>query len=111
MDSGRYAINPNRSSEYKLGGLASENARGYGHRIGLTTCSRCSQWQKSSVRGWRRRNANDATLIFLCELGPPPYAMTDGDRRELSDRWHEALQIRKWVQDIWRELEDEEGGE
>ncbi len=68
-------------------------------------------WWKAGMRGWRRRNANDATLVFLCELGPPPYAMTDGDRRELSDRWHEALQIRKWVQDIWRELEDEERGE
>ncbi len=60
------------------------------------------------MRAWRSRNANDATLIFLCELGPPPYAMTDCNRRELSDRWEEALQIRDWVRDIWRELEQEE---
>jgi hypothetical protein len=26
----------------------------------------------------------------------------------LSDRWEEALQIREWVRDIWRELEQEE---
>ena len=65
-------------------------------------------WWKSGMRAWRRRNANDATLIFLCELGPPPYAMTDGDRRELSDRWEEALQIREWVRGIWCELEEEE---
>ena len=65
-------------------------------------------WWKSGMRAWRRRNANDATLIFLCELGPPPYAMTDRNRRELSDRWEEALQIREWVRDIWRELEQEE---
>lgn len=65
-------------------------------------------WWRSGMRAWRQRSANDATLIFLCELGPPPYAMTDRNRRELSDRWQEALQIRDWVRDIWQELEQEE---
>ena len=65
-------------------------------------------WWRSGMRAWRRRNENDATLIFLCELGPPPYAMTDRNQMELSDRWEEALQIRTWVRDIWRELEQEE---
>ncbi len=65
-------------------------------------------WWQSGMRAWRRRNANDATLIFLCELGPPPYAMTDSSQHELSDRWEEALQIREWVRDIWHELEQEE---
>jgi hypothetical protein len=40
-------------------------------------------------------------LIFLCELGPPPYAITDGQRAELSDRWQEALTIKSWAEDIW----------
>ena len=57
---------------------------------------------------WRVRNADDATLIFLCELGPPPYAITDGNRHELSDRWEEALTIRGWAEEIWRELESED---
>ena len=65
-------------------------------------------WWKFGMRAWRQRNANDATLIFLCELGPPPYGITDGDRRELSDRWQEALQIREWARSIWAELEQEE---
>ena len=60
------------------------------------------------MRSWRQRNKQDATLRFLCELGPPPYAMTDGDRRELSDRWEEALQIKGWVEDIWTELAAED---
>ena len=51
--------------------------------------------------------ADDAELIFLCELGPPPYAITDRDRRELSDRWEEALVIRQWVEKIWHELGSE----
>ena len=65
-------------------------------------------WWKSGMRRWRKRNAYDATLIFLCELGPPPYAITDRHQRELSDRWQEALTMRSWAQQIWRELELED---
>ncbi len=65
-------------------------------------------WWKLGMRAWRQRNADDATLIFLCELGPPPYAITDRNQRELSDRWQEALQIRSWACEIWRELEAED---
>jgi len=65
-------------------------------------------WWKEGMRAWRKRNDEDATLVFLCELGPPPYAITDGEQNELSDRWEESLQIRHWVRDIWTELEDED---
>ena len=65
-------------------------------------------WWKEGMRAWRRRNAADATLVFLCELGPPPYAITDGDQRELSDRWEESLQIRDWVHEIWTDLDAED---
>ena len=64
-------------------------------------------WWKEGMRLWRQRNDKDATLIFLCELGPPPYAITDANQNELSDRWQESLQIRDWVRAIWTELETE----
>jgi len=64
-------------------------------------------WWKQGMREWRKRNEDNATLVFLCELGPPPYAITDGDQNELSDRWEESLQIRDWVRTIWAELENE----
>jgi hypothetical protein len=48
---------------------------------------------------WRQRNS-DGDCIFLCELGPPEYAMTDANGCELSNRWDEALQIKRWVTDI-----------
>ena len=64
-------------------------------------------WWREGMRAWRKRSAADATLVFLCELGPPPYAITDGNQRELSDRWQESLQIRGWARAIWAELEDE----
>jgi hypothetical protein len=64
-------------------------------------------WWKDGMRMWRQRNADDASLVFLCELGPPPYAITDGRQHELSDRWIEALTIRKWAQEIWASLDAE----
>ena len=64
-------------------------------------------WWKAGLRSWRSRNPADATLVFLCELGPPPYAITGADGRELSDRWEEALTIKSWVEGIWAELERE----
>lgn len=64
-------------------------------------------WWKQGMWLWRQRNADDATLIFLCELGPPSYAMTDARGYELSDRWQEALTIKAWVESIWQELETE----
>ena len=65
-------------------------------------------WWREGMRAWRQRNPDDATLVFLCELGPPPYAITDGAQKELSDRWGEALQIRDWAREIWSELQEEE---
>jgi len=65
-------------------------------------------WWRDGMRRWRQRNPSDATLCFLCELGPPPYAITDANGRELSDRWEEALTIRRWVEETWAELEAED---
>lgn len=61
-------------------------------------------WWRKGIHAWRQRNADDATLIFLCELGPPPYAITDAKQQELSDRWQEALQIRCWIEEIWNDF-------
>ena len=58
-------------------------------------------WWQEGMHAWRERNDDDAELVFLCELGPPPYAITDADQQELSDRWQESLQIKAWVEEIW----------
>ena len=58
-------------------------------------------WWREGIALWRARSDADATLVFLCELGPPPYAMTDANQLELSDRWQEALTIRGWVEQMW----------
>jgi len=58
-------------------------------------------WWEQGFRGWCQRASPEATLRFLVELGPPPYAITDGRQRELSDRWEEGLVIRDWVEALW----------
>jgi hypothetical protein len=63
------------------------------------------EWWRDGIGMWRQCNDDDASLIFLCELGPPPYAMTDAQQAELSDRWQEALKIRSWVEEIWSSLD------
>lgn len=63
-------------------------------------------WWREGMADWRARNTS-GDCIFTCELGPPEYAMTGPDGREMSNRWEEALQIKAWVEDIWNELEQE----
>jgi len=58
-------------------------------------------WWARGMNDWRSRAADDAELIFLCELGPPPYAITDENQLELSNRWEEAKIIRQWALELW----------
>ncbi|WP_411818770.1 sugar phosphate isomerase/epimerase family protein [Hyphococcus sp. DH-69] len=60
---------------------------------------------KRGIESWRRRMSDDDALVFLCELGPPPYAITNADGEELSDRWAEALTIKSRVEQYWRACE------
>ena len=61
-------------------------------------------WWRKGLESWRARN-DEGDCIFLCELGPPEYAMTGPDGREMSSRWDEALTIRRWVMEMWDEME------
>jgi hypothetical protein len=65
-------------------------------------------WWEYGFRSWRRRAPKDATLTFLCELGPKEYAMTGPDGYELSDRWVEALMLKDMIRDLWRRIDAEE---
>ena len=69
-----------------------------------------AKWVRLFLDWWRhglrlrldRAPAEDT--VFLCELGPPDYAITDARGEELSDRWAEALLLRDSVRAIWAEL-------
>ena len=59
-------------------------------------------WWRQGFTSWLGRHADDdAALVFLCELGPPDYALTDARGRELSDRWSEAALLQQWAREIW----------
>ena len=71
------------------------------HRVWLDTFL---AWWKQGFSSWRARAPNE-DLVFLCELGPPNYAITDANGDELSDRWQEALLLRRLAREIWAGLE------
>src|SRR5450432_1784761 len=68
-------------------------------------------WWEYAIRSWRKRAKPDAVLTFLCELGPPPYAITGPDGAELSDRWEDALKMKDMVRALWQRIVDEEARE
>ena len=58
-------------------------------------------WWEQGFKNFKATAAEDATLTFVCELGPANYAMQGADGNELSDRWKEANRIKDLVRDIW----------
>lgn len=63
-------------------------------------------WWAEGFASWSARHAHDVEpLVFLCELGPPDYALTGRDGRELSDRWTEALTLARWARELWAATE------
>jgi hypothetical protein len=67
-------------------------------------------WWEYGFRSWRRRAPKDGVLTFLCELGPKPYAITDRNDVDLSDRWEEAKMMKDMIRALWRRIEAEETG-
>jgi sugar phosphate isomerase/epimerase len=60
------------------------------------------EWWRQGFSAWLTRHAGeDAAMVFLCELGPPDYAITDAQGQELSDRWAEAVLLAQWAREIW----------
>ena len=62
-------------------------------------------WWAYGFASWKKRAAADATLTFLCELGPREYAMTGPDGYEMSDRFAEACTLKDLVRAKWQDMQ------
>lgn len=66
------------------------------------------QWWLGGMRSWRQGAKKDEVLPFICELGPPPYAITvrdtDGVECEVSDRWTQALLFARIARSLWEQI-------
>lgn len=60
-----------------------------------------SWWLEGFARWQRRHDGSDNRCVFMCELGPPPYAITGADGLELSDRWKEAIVMKQRAEKLW----------
>jgi hypothetical protein len=58
-------------------------------------------WWAAGMRSWRERHPDGGDLVFCCELGTTPYAITGVDGRELTDRWADALLLRDWARELF----------
>lgn len=58
-------------------------------------------WWALGFESWRRRSAGRDDLVFCCELGTTPYAITGPDGGQLSDRWAEALLLKSWAEELF----------
>jgi len=61
-------------------------------------------WWRYGFESWRRRSHADASLVFVCELGPKPYAIIGRDGNDLSDRWEDALLMKAMIRELWSGL-------
>ena len=60
-----------------------------------------ANWWREGFRYFQEMVGVDEILTFKVELGPPWYAATGPEGKELSDRWAEALQMADLARDLW----------
>jgi hypothetical protein len=79
-----------------------------GHEFEHPLLKNYQRWWLSGMRSWRQGAKEDEVLPFICELGPPPYAITvpgpNGVQCEVSDRWTQALLFARIARSLWERV-------
>ncbi|NGP45245.1 sugar phosphate isomerase/epimerase [Bacillaceae bacterium SIJ1] len=65
-----------------------------------------SHWWQSGMRAWRTRHSSGC-FPFVCELGPPPYALVDEATDEKAIRWKQSLQLADIARRLWKDIDEE----
>jgi hypothetical protein len=55
-------------------------------------------------KSWQSRAPEDGVLVFVSELGPKPYAITDQDGEDTTDRWRESVMLKERITGLWNEV-------
>ncbi len=63
-------------------------------------------WWRRGIDAWLARADADDSLPIVCELGPPPYAITDPQGREMTDRWTEAVALKDLARRLFAQGRD-----
>jgi hypothetical protein len=61
-------------------------------------------WWRYGIEDWLKRDDAPGSLSFTCELGPPPYAITDRNGADITDRWEEALLMKAMIREVWQDF-------
>ncbi|MCE0535350.1 hypothetical protein LWF15_07495 [Kineosporia rhizophila] len=66
-------------------------------------------WKDAFVQILRRRalSGSNRDVVFLTELGTAPYAITDAEGVQVSDRWAEAALLREWATEAFTQATTE----
>lgn len=66
------------------------------------------RWWESGMRHWLAQASGEDRFPFVCELGPPPYAITVDDygarTEEISDRWAQSLLFAAKARSLWNRI-------
>ncbi|TVY10941.1 sugar phosphate isomerase/epimerase family protein [Paenibacillus cremeus] len=61
------------------------------------------RWWRSGMQQWRKQAKENEAFYFVCELGPPSYAIQSAvNGKELSDRFQQALVLKRLGEEAWR---------
>ncbi|WP_222863076.1 sugar phosphate isomerase/epimerase family protein [Marinomonas sp. IMCC 4694] len=60
---------------------------------------------KWGFTNWKKRAQPSDTLSFTCELGTHPYAITDKNGHDITDRWKESLTLKSMAERIWQDID------
>jgi hypothetical protein len=85
---------------------------GYGQQVqndvGDGSGSLVQQFKKLWTMGmiaWLSKAQPGDILPFTAELGPPPYSITDLSGQEISDRWDQAMVIKRLAEEAWADAQ------